>query len=71
MDLSNPWTLLSGLLLGLVGMALFIYGKKQADIKCLGAGTLLCVAPYFIASQILLWLLAAAVLGGVYMVGRE
>lgn len=71
MDLSNPWTLLSGLVLGLIGMALFISGKKKANIPCLGAGTLLCVAPYFIASQVLLWLLAAAVLGGVYMVGRE
>lgn len=71
MDLSNPWTLLSGLILGLIGMAMFIYGKKQANFPCLGAGTILCVAPYFIASQPLLWLLAAAVMGGTYYLGRD
>lgn len=64
MDLTNPWTLLSGLILGAIGMALFIYGKKQTDLRCIAAGAVLCVAPYVIGSMLLLWLLSAAVIGG-------
>lgn len=74
MDLSNPWSLLSGsggLALGLIGMALFIHGKKQADLRRLWADTILCVSTYLIASQAVLWVIAVAVMGGAYWMGRE
>jgi hypothetical protein len=64
MDLTNPWTLLSGLILGAIGMALFIYGKKQMDLRCIAAGAVLCIAPYVISSMPLLWLVSAGVIGG-------
>jgi len=66
MDLSNPWTIISGLFLGAVGMALLIYGKKQMDFRCLAAGLALCVVPYVIGSLALLWLVSAGVLAGLY-----
>lgn len=64
MDLGNPWTLFSGLFLGLVGMGLFLYGKKQQDHRALLTGAALCVFPYFVTSLALTWLLAAGCFGG-------
>ena len=70
MDFGNPWLLLSGLFIGLIGMAMFIYGKKQQNLRCLSVGVVLCVYPYFIASVAVLWLIAAACLGGLYAWSR-
>lgn len=66
MDFGDPWSLVSGLFIGLLGMAMFIYGKKQADIKCLITGVVLCVFPYFVTSVILMWVITAACFGGLY-----
>lgn len=63
MDLS-PGTIFSGLMLGAIGTALFIYGKKQTDLRCLAAGAALCFAPYVIGSLLVLWLVSAAVIAG-------
>jgi len=70
MDLSNPWTLFSGLVIGCLGMVLFIYGKKQANLKCLLTGGVLCVFPYFVSSLILMWAITGACLGGLYLTSR-
>lgn len=70
MDLGNPLVLISGLFIGLVGAAMFIYGKKQQAPKPLVAGALLCVYPYFVASLLATWLIFAAVLGGLYVLSR-
>lgn len=67
MDLSNPWSLMSGLFIGCLGMALFIYGKKQTNFKCLLAGVALSVFPYFVSSVLLMWVITAACLGGLYV----
>lgn len=66
MDFGNPWSLLSGLFVGLLGMVLFMYGKKQQNLKCLGAGVVLCVFPYFVTSVLVMWGITAACLGGLY-----
>lgn len=66
MDLGNPWMLVSGLLIGAVGFMLFNYGRKEPDLRALGAGLTLCIYPYFIGSVLLLWLVFAAVIGGLY-----
>jgi hypothetical protein len=65
MDLS-PATLFSGLFLGAIGAALFIYGKKQTDFRCLAAGAALCIAPYVVGSMLVLWLLSVAIVGGLF-----
>jgi len=68
--LSNPALLLSGLFISLVGMALFMYGKKQGSLKCLVAGVALCGFPYFVTSLAVLWLVAGGCIGGLYLWAR-
>ena len=70
MDLSNPTLLISGLFIGLIGMGVFMYGKKQCNLKCLGVGALLCVYPYFVSSLLLLWVIAAVCLGALALSAR-
>lgn len=70
MDLSNPWSLFTGVVLGLIGMSLFVYGKKQETFPPMIAGAVLCVVPYFVGSILLLWLIAAACLAGLYAHSR-
>jgi hypothetical protein len=66
MDFSNPWLIVSGLLIGVVGFFLFNYGRKEPDLKALAAGMVLCVYPYFVGSVIILWLVFAGVMGALY-----
>jgi hypothetical protein len=51
MDL-DPTYLLVSLLFGMVGMALFMYGKKAQRIPHLMAGVALMTCPYFITNVI-------------------
>jgi len=70
MNLSDPAVLISGLFIGLVGVALFMYGKKQCNLRFLGAGAALCIYPYFVSSVLLIWLIAAACLGLLVLTSR-
>jgi hypothetical protein len=70
MDLSNPWALLSGIVIGMVGFVVFNYGRKNANLKCLATGGILCIFPYFVASALVQWLITAGCLGGLYMWNR-
>ena len=60
----SPGTLFVGLLAGIVGMAYFVYGKRQQRAVFLLAGVGLCVYPYLVSGATLLvvvgLLLAAA-----------
>jgi uncharacterized membrane protein YecN with MAPEG domain len=71
MDLTNPWLIFSGLFIGVVGLVLFNHGRKNADFRTLGAGVALCVYPYFVGSLLLLWLLFAAIVGGLYALHKH
>jgi hypothetical protein len=70
MDLGDPMVLISGLLIGAIGFALLIYGKKQLNLKCLATGLIMCGFPYFVSSLALMWLIAAVCLGGLYVASR-
>ena len=70
MDLGNPWILFSGIIIGLVGMLMFNYGRKEPDLRVLSAGIVLCIYPYFVGSLIILWLVFAAVVGGLYAMSK-
>lgn len=70
MDLGDPWMMMSGLLIGGVGFILFTYGRREQNLKALGSGVLLCVYPYFVPSILALWLVFAAILGGLYAISR-
>lgn len=70
MDLSSPWSLASGLLIGAIGLAMFISGKREQNLRVLSGGLALCILPYFVASVLAMWLVSAAVLAGVWWTGR-
>ena len=70
MDLSNPWLLLSGVVISAIGMGLFLYGKKAQEPKCLGMGILMCVFPYFVSSLLVMWGIAALCMAGAYFLPR-
>jgi hypothetical protein len=70
MDLGDPLVLISGFLIGGVGFVLLIYGKKQFNLKCLATGLAMCIFPYFVSSLLVMWLAAAACIGGLYVASR-
>lgn len=70
MDFGSPASIISGLLIGLIGMVLFMYGRKQQEPAPLIAGVVLCAFPYFVASVILMWVITGLTLGGLYFVTR-
>lgn len=50
----NESLLLWGLLFGSIGLAFFMYGKKQGSVVPLACGLCLMVFPYFVASTVAL-----------------
>jgi len=71
MDFSNPSALISGLIIGAIGMAVFVYGKKQGHIPALLAGIVLSAEGFFVHSTAAMWLIAVAALGGLYMLSEH
>ena len=67
MEIPSMGLLFSGLLIGTVGVGMFIYGKKRPEPKCLLIGIAMCVYPYFISSVALMWIIAVACMAAVYM----
>ena len=62
----SPALFISSTFIGLVGTALFLYGKKQPDLRCLFTGIGMCVYPFFIHSMLLMWLVFGVCVGGLY-----
>jgi hypothetical protein len=59
----NANALLASVLIGSVGMGLFMYGRKQRRVPHLAVGILLMVYPYFVPSVALMFVLGAALVG--------
>lgn len=55
-------SLLWGLLFGSIGLAFFIYGKRQKMVVPLVCGIILMIFPYFISNTILLVVLGIALI---------
>jgi hypothetical protein len=70
MDMS-PTALMMSLLLGTIGMGLFIYGKKQQQIAHLVAGVGLMVIPYFIANIIALIVVGVVLTAAPFYLGSH
>jgi hypothetical protein len=70
MDFGNPWGLLSGIMIGLVGMTLFLRGKKDASVSNMIGGAAMCVYPYFVDNLLLVWLIFGACIAGMWWLKR-
>jgi multisubunit Na+/H+ antiporter MnhC subunit len=64
----SPTSLAIGILTSAVGLAYFIYGKRQTKYVPLLAGMLLCVYPYFVDSLTWLVVIGAALLVAPFLV---
>jgi hypothetical protein len=62
--------LLAAFFFGMVGLGMFIYGKRAGRLVPLGVGTGLMVVPYFIANVVVLIVVCSA-LAAVPLVVRE
>ena len=53
----KPSTILVSLLFSAVGMAYFVYGKKQSNFQFMLIGIILMVYTYFVSSVPLAWII--------------
>ncbi|HWB29159.1 MAG TPA: hypothetical protein VG736_01560 [Vicinamibacterales bacterium] len=60
----DPSSLFLDLVIGLVGLALFVYGRKASRGPQLVAGLLLMVYPYFVSSALQMFWIGAAIIAG-------
>lgn len=66
----DPAAIFLSLLVGSVGFVLFVYGKKQERMPQLLAGLTLMVYPYFVGNAWAMLLVAAGILGGLWVAVR-
>ncbi len=71
MDFSNPAALISGTIIGLIGMAVFMYGKKQGHVPALLAGVVLSAEGFVIQSTLIMWIVAVLCLAGLYAMSER
>ena len=71
MNLTNPGLLLSGGLISMIGLAMFLYGKKMQSVGSLAVGVVLMVFPMFVHSVVWMWVIAGACIAGLYVISRE
>ena len=70
MSFDPTWLFLSLIISG-VGLALFIYGKKQGRIPQLVAGLILMGYTYIVTSTLWMIVLAALILGALWWAVRQ
>ena len=71
MNFMDPGLLLSGGAISMVGLALFLYGKKMESINSLGVGLTMMVFPMFIQSVLWMWLIGAACIVALFILSRS
>ncbi len=59
--------LFAWLIFGLIGMAAFVYGRKQGRPKTLLIACLLMIYPYFISNVIALWIIGVALTASLFL----
>lgn len=62
----SPAVLFSGLFIGLLGGALFLYGKKAERPAPLAVGLGMCALPMLVHSLALLWAITGASVAGLW-----
>ena len=59
-----------GIFIGLIGLALLSYGRKEVRIPHMVVGVVLLVYPYFVGNWIAVLVVAAALVGGLAFVSH-
>jgi hypothetical protein len=67
MDFSSPGLLFSGFAISMVGLAVFIHGKKAEKVRNLLIGLAMMIFPMFVHSLLLMWVIAGACMAGVFV----
>ena len=70
MDFMDPGLMLLGGAISMVGLAVFLYGKKMESINSLGFGLAMMVFPMFIQSVLWMWLIGIACVAALYILSR-
>ena len=70
MNLDNPSIMFSGMLIGAIGLGLFIYGKKTPDFRFLMSGIALSLLPFFAHTMLALWGLTGLCASALYFTRR-
>ncbi len=68
MDFSDPGLLFSGFLISMIGLGLFMHGKRMQKLPNLGIGVVMMIFPMFVASMLWMWVIAGACLAAVFLV---
>lgn len=71
MDFSDPSLLVSGLVISMIGLAIFVYGKKAQRMKGIAVGLVMMVFPMFVHSLIWMWLISGVCVAGLYLLPSE
>ncbi|MEE8407963.1 MAG: hypothetical protein V3T05_00015 [Myxococcota bacterium] len=56
-----------GFLVGVVGFALFLYGKRQSKFLHLITGIILMVYPYFVPDAVWMAVVGVGIIGGLFV----
>lgn len=67
MQLPSPADLFGSLLFGVIGLAAFVYGKKNAHFVPMILGFVLMVYPYFVSQTWLLYAIGCALTVGIWL----
>jgi hypothetical protein len=62
--------MLASMFISSIGLVTFLYGKKQARVPQLAIGLVLLVYSYFVSSIVWMFVIAAALLGLLWLVVR-
>ncbi len=66
MDFSDPGLLFSGFVISMIGLGMFMYGKRMQKPPNLGIGLIMMIFPMFVASQLWMWIIAGACMAGAF-----
>jgi len=67
LSLPTPGSLFGMIVFGAIGMAAFVYGKKNAQAKPMIIGVALMAYPYFVPEGWLLYLIGAALTASLFL----
>ena len=71
MDLDNPAVMFSGMLIGMVGLAAIMYGRKAEDVRFVLLGVVLSVVPFLAHTLLALWGVTVGCCGLFYAAARR